>query len=85
MKLFSLRSLWPWETNSERRKRHKELMTGLERLTAAVADNTKAVDELIAAWNKPDSTDEQLAALAVLVEANSARTRALFTPPAPTA
>lgn len=60
-------------------------MTGLELLTAAVADNTKAVDELIAAWNKPDSTDEQLTALAVLVEANSARTRALFTPPAPTA
>lgn len=55
-------------------------MTGLERLTAAVADNTKAVDELIAAWNKPDATDEQLNAAAAVIEANSARTRALFAP-----
>lgn len=84
MKHFTLRSFWPWETRQERLKRHKELMTGLERLTAAVADNTKAVDELIAAWNKPDATDEQLNALSTVVEANSARTRALFTPPAPT-
>lgn len=82
MKRFSWRFLWPWETRKERLQRHKEIMNGLERLTAAVADNTKAVDELIAAWNKPDPTDDQLNALAESVESNSARTRALFTPPA---
>jgi hypothetical protein len=58
-------------------------MTGLERLTAAVVDNTKAVDELVAAWNKPDATDEQLNGAAAVIEANNARTRALFTPAPP--
>ena len=58
-------------------------MTGLERLTAAIADYTKAVDELIAAWNKPDATDEQVNAAAAVVEANNARIRALFTPAPP--
>jgi len=54
-------------------------MNGLERLTAALADNTRAVDELVVAWNKPDATDEKLNDLAAVVEANTARTRALFT------
>ena len=49
-------------------------------MTAAIADNTAAVDELIAAWNKPDATDAQLNAAAAVIEANSARTRALFAP-----
>lgn len=52
-------------------------------MTAAVADNTKAVDELVAAWNKPDATDEQLNGAAAVIEANNARTRALFTPAPP--
>lgn len=62
-------------------------MNGLERLTVAVADNTRAVDELVAAWNRPDANDAQLNAFAAVIEANNARTRALFaTPPAePTA
>lgn len=60
-------------------------MTGIQRLTAALADNTTAVDELIVAWNKPDATDEQLNALAQTLEANNARIRATIgTPPSPT-
>lgn len=60
-------------------------MTGLERLTAATADNTAAVDELIVAWNKPDATDAQLNTIAESIESNSARIRATIAPaPAPT-
>lgn len=60
-------------------------MTGLERLTAAIADGTKAVDELVEAWNKPDATDEALNSLAVNQEANNARIRSTIVTPKPTA
>ena len=56
-------------------KELNKLMTGLERLQAAIADNTLAVDELVTAWNKPDATDEALNAAAGVLEANNARVR----------
>jgi hypothetical protein len=85
MKRFFLRSFWPWETRQERQQRHEEIMNGLQRLTEASADTTKAVDELVEAWNRPDATDEALIALAVTQEANNARIRATIGTPKPTA
>ena len=54
-------------------------------MTAAIVDGTKAADELVEAWNKPDATDEALNALAVTQEANNARTRPTIGTPKPTA
>lgn len=76
------------ETNADRylrklKKEIKNMTAAFDRLTAAVEANSDKVDALITKVGEQGTSDEDITALAELIEAKNAEIDAVLNPPAP--